>query len=628
MHLDPKNILSKYWGYEDFRPMQQEIITSLMLGNDVLALLPTGGGKSLCFQIPILCIPDKVALVVSPLIALMKDQVYQLKQRNISAAAIYSGMSRREIDIIIENTRLAKNKLLYVSPERLQSDHFIERLKYANVAYIAVDEAHCISQWGHDFRPSYLNISEIRTYWPDAPIIAVTATANDAVAKDITEYLSLKNPDNHAQSFSRDNLSLSVIYSENKLKHVLRILINVDGTGIIYVRSRRATVEICESLRKREIKAIYYHAGLTAKEREDNQLAWQKNRCRVIVCTSAFGMGIDKSDVRFVIHLDLPPSIEEYYQEVGRGGRDGKKAFGIFIYNQEDINQARKKVASSFVEIPEIYQIYAKVCQFFGLATGAGLGEEFSFDVQEFQRLTDIPLRKIFRALKVLQENEWLQLSEYESAGSKIQVLKGKQSYYNKFKSDSIESNILKGLLRNFEGIFSAELTFDVFRFANKLDRPYKEVHASLLKLDKIGFIKYQVRDKNPRIRFLRARVRTEDLYINTSKYNRLKKLVEDRQASLINLLDFEGCRQDYILRYFDEKNIEPCGLCDNCLGMGKESFSEKQLIEMKARLKEKWAEGQSYEAIVDQFPTNKRRRIKNLLREMIDLGMLKRNHK
>ena len=404
-------VLKHYWGFNSFRPLQEEIIQSVLNGHDTLALLPTGGGKSLCFQIPAL-VKEGICIVVSPLVALMKDQVENLKSKGINAVAIYAGMGKREIDILLDNCIYGKIKFLYISPERLMSELVRVRISYMDVNLIAIDEAHCISQWGYDFRPPYLKISELREILPEVPVIALTATATAFVREDIVEKLAFKNPKVFVQSFSRKNLSYVVFDLDDKYKKLMDIVTNVRGSGLVYVRNRRETSEVALFLQRNGIAADFYHAGLERDERSRKQEEWKRNQIRVMVATNAFGMGIDKPDVRFVVHLDLPESLEAYYQEAGRGGRDEHRAFAVLLANQSDQLALRAKYTDSFPAVEEIKKTYHYLGSYFQLAYGAGEGLNFNFDLADFCKRFKLGVIKTIAALKFLEHDEYITLSE------------------------------------------------------------------------------------------------------------------------------------------------------------------------------------------------------------------------
>ena len=453
MEKSPLDILKQYWGYESFRPLQEDIIQSVLQGRDTLALLPTGGGKSLCYQIPALC-RDGICIVVSPLIALMKDQVQQLQDRNISAVAVYAGMHYRDIDRVFDNCAHGHYKLLYLSPERLTTELARERIKRMRVNLLAVDEAHCVSQWGYDFRPPYLQIPEIREWLPGVPVLALTATATQPVVTDIQEKLAFKNQQVFFQSFARDNLSFAVVQEDAKDQKLLEILRKIPGCAVVYVRNRRRTKEIAQLLRQNRIAADYYHAGLNMEERSAKQDAWIRNKTRVIVATNAFGMGIDKPDVRLVVHMDLPDSLEAYYQEAGRGGRDGKRAFAVLLYNQADKQMLERSLELSFPDMPLIRQVYQALGHYYQLAVGGGEGQSFDFDIVHFCESFRLDAAKVLPCLQLLEQAGWLSLSESVFTPSALMIKVSKESLYDFQLKHPRFDPLLKTILRTYQGAF------------------------------------------------------------------------------------------------------------------------------------------------------------------------------
>ena len=465
--MTPREILKQYWGHDDFRPMQEEIITSVLQGHDTLALLPTGGGKSVCFQVPALA-AEGICVVVSPLIALMKDQVENLKTKGIQAIAIVSGMGRREVDIALDNCIYGPIKFLYISPERLASDLVRERIRYMNVNLFAVDEAHCISQWGYDFRPSYLKIADLRELHPKVPVLALTATATAQVREDIQEKLLFKQPDVYQKSFERRNLRYVVQNTENKLKKLLDVANGIQGSGIVYVRSRKETFEIAKFYNENYIKADYYHAGLPIDERSAKQEAWKTNRTRIIVATNAFGMGIDKPDVRFVIHKDIPESLEAYYQEAGRGGRDEQRAYGVLLYNRTDRVKEEKKFQLSFPSVEEIKRIYHHLANYCQLAYEAGEGESFDLDLGEFCARHQLDAIKTLNALKFLEQDEYVSFNESVYLPSRFRFEVLNEELYNFQIQNPGWDAFIKTLLRSYGGSFENYVRLKEFDLARR----------------------------------------------------------------------------------------------------------------------------------------------------------------
>ena len=484
------HILSKYWGFSKFRALQEDIIQSVLDGKDTLALMPTGGGKSLCFQVPALLKPG-ICIVVSPLIALMKDQVENLKEKGIKAIAVISGMGKREVDIALDNCIYGDIKFLYLSPERLLSELVRVRLRHMQVNLIAIDEAHCISQWGYDFRPSYLHLAELREIHPNVPILALTATATERVAADIQLKLNFKQAQIFRKSFERKNLSYLVYNEENKLRKLFSIAKNVKGTGIVYVRNRRETQEVARQLTMQGISADFYHAGLDTPLRMKKQTAWKNSEVKVIVATNAFGMGIDKSDVRFVVHLDLPESLEAYYQEAGRGGRDEKKAYAVLLYNNSDVFQLKNRFEQQYPSIEEIKQIYHHLGNYYQLAFGAGEGLSLEFDLADFCNRFKLDPFRTLHALKFLEHDEYIALTETVFLASRVQVLSGSADLYRFQVEQPAYDQFIKVLLRSYGGIFDQLSAVKESDLGKRLGINKNEVVKILQKLQTLQIINY-----------------------------------------------------------------------------------------------------------------------------------------
>ncbi len=563
----PESILKQYWGYDQFRNPQREIIRAVLERRDVLALLPTGGGKSICFQVPGMMM-DGITLVISPLIALMQDQVHQLKRRGIQALAVYSGMSRQEIDIALDNCVYGKYKFLYLSPERLRTEIFIERFRKMNVSFVAVDEAHCISQWGYDFRPPYLQIAALRDIKPELRFLALTATATKVVREDIQDKLAFKDPLVFQKSFSRDNLSFVVRKTENKEKKILEVLRNVPGTAIIYVRSRKATVDLARWLDRQKISATFYHAGLTHDEREKRQEEWISNKTRVMVATNAFGMGIDKADVRVVIHIDLPENPEAYYQEAGRAGRDGKKCYAVLIFHEADAVALRNKVQQSNPTLDYLKKIYQALANFFQVAAGGSEGESYDFDLDSFCSRFNFKSPAAFAALKKLEEEGLIQLSENFYRPSRLHIQMDKPRLYEFQVANAKFDPIIKSLLR----VYGAELFNDFVAISEsaigkslKIVEPM--VREQLTELANLQVLAYEAASDHPQVTFLTPRQDAERLTINTERLAQRRDLALKKMEAMINFAEqTHRCRMQVILEYFDEHAFETCGHCDVCL--------------------------------------------------------------
>lgn len=560
-----QEILKQYWNHDAFRPMQQEIIQSVLLGHDTLALLPTGGGKSVCFQVPALA-KDGICIVVSPLIALMKDQVENLKAKGIDAVSIISGMSKREIDLALDNCIYGEVKFLYLSPERLLSELVRERIKYMNVNLIAVDEAHCISQWGYDFRPPYLHIADLRELHPDVPVLALTATATAEVQDDIQLKLRFKNGNVFRKSFERKNISYAVLNGEDKSRKLLDVANGVKGCGIVYVRSRKETVEIAKFYNDNGIRADYYHAGLPMGERNSRQENWVNNRSRIIVATNAFGMGIDKPDVRFVIHKDVPESLEAYYQEAGRAGRDEHKAYAVLLYNPADRYKEEKKFELNFPPVEEIKKVYHALGTYFQLAYGTGAGISFDLDIGEFCSRYSLDAVKTLSALKFLEQDEYLAFNESVFLPSRFRFEVLNEQLYNFQIQNSGWDPFIKTLLRSYGGAFENYVRLREFDLARRTNMSVQQVIEGLNQLQAIGILNYLPQTDHPQVTYLKPRLQEKELYIN-------KRLIDERKENYRRKIEavfvystHKKCRSQMLLAYFDELDSPKCGICDICL--------------------------------------------------------------
>ncbi|HEY1038518.1 MAG TPA: ATP-dependent DNA helicase RecQ [Bacteroidia bacterium] len=559
-------ILARYWRHTAFRPGQEDIINSVLNGHDTLALLPTGGGKSICFQVPALA-KDGLCLVISPLIALMNDQVANLKSKGIKAMAITSAMNWHEIRIAFGNCINGNYKFLYISPERLQTEVFLKNLQDLNISMIAVDEAHCISQWGYDFRPSYMKIAELREHLPKVPVIALTASATEKVIEDIQLRLEFKKANVFKSTFARRNLHYIVQQEEDKIGRLFSICKRIEGTGIVYVRNRRKTVEISEILKQNGIKADYYHAGLKAEQRQAKQNDWINNQTRIIVSTNAFGMGIDKPDVRFVVHLDLPDSLEAYFQEAGRGGRDGNVSYAALLFQQLDAEQLRQSVEQSFPSFEEIRQSYQAIANYFQIAVGAGEGMSFDFDLDVICNNYKLKPSVVFNSLRFLEKEGYIALQDGGFEQSKVMLLLDKQELYNfEIKHPKFEK-VLKGLMRNYGGLFEQHAYINEFILAKRLLISIPELEDQLRRLTKLEVLEYIPKSQLPKLIFTTSRVDGKNLQLLPENYKLLKKVAIERSESVIRYATEKNiCRNRLLLTYFDEINIEDCGNCDVCL--------------------------------------------------------------
>lgn len=563
-------VLKQYWGFDTFRALQEEIVQSVLDGNDTLALMPTGGGKSICFQVPALLQPG-ICVVVSPLIALMKDQVENLKERGIEAVAIVSGMGKREVDILLDNCVYGKIKFLYISPERLSSPLVQERIRHMNVNLFAIDEAHCISQWGYDFRPPYLQLAELRQLHSKVPILALTATATQQVADDIVSKLAFKKGFQvFRKSFERSNLSYVVAKEENKLKRLLKLVNTVKGSGIVYVRNRRETQELARQLALEGIKADFYHAGLAAEVRSQKQDDWKANKLRVIVATNAFGMGIDKPDVRFVAHMDLPESLEAYYQEAGRAGRDEKKSYAVLLYTDSDVKALERKLAQGSPSLADIQLVYHQLGNHFQVAYGAGEGLLFPFDLAEFCKKYKLEPIKTINILKVLSLEGYVGLTESVYLPSRLQVVVDYEALYSFQLSNTAYEPLIKTLLRSYGGLYDQYVPIKEQDLAKRLKITAIQVTQMLTKLNDMQLIAYEPKTDQPQVQFIRPRVDRTHLGIDYTFLAQRQAIYKKQVESVLSYANEPICRSQQLLYYFDEHTKETCGVCDICIGARK----------------------------------------------------------
>ncbi|PCH98023.1 MAG: recombinase RecQ [Gammaproteobacteria bacterium] len=584
--MDIHQILLKYWGHKTFRPLQEDIINAALEGKDTLALLPTGGGKSICFQIPAMA-KEGICIVVSPLIALMKDQVENLLKRNIKAVAIYSGMTKREIDITLDNCAYGDIKFLYISPERIETELFKARYKKMNVNLIAVDESHCISQWGYDFRPSYLNIANLREQNPDVPFMALTATATPEVVIDIQKQLKFKEENALQKSFERKNLAYAVLKEEDKLNRILKILKKVQGTSVIYVRSRKKTKEIALFLLKNGVSADFYHAGLSNDERTTKQSNWINNITRVIVSTNAFGMGIDKPNVRSVIHIDLPDSLEAYFQEAGRGGRDEKKAYAILLFEEADRIDLEKRIVNSFPEIDAIKKVYQSLANYFQIPIGAALNESYSLNIIEFCQQYNLEVYTTFNCLKFLEKEGYLIFSETNHNGSRIKFEVSKDVLYEFQVKNNKFDLFIKTILRSYAGLFENFAKIDEFEIAKRIKTTKEKVVKALQYLSHLEIISYLEQTNQPQLTYLTERLDIKDVKISAQHYHDRKEIAIKKMESVIFFATAKHkCRSEILLNYFGEKDIYRCGVCDVCLERNKLELSDIEFSSVSNQVK------------------------------------------
>ena len=562
---DYLSILRQYWGYDSFRGIQQDIIESIGSGKDTLGLMPTGGGKSVTFQVPALAM-DGMCLVITPLIALMKDQVRHLREQNIRALTIYAGMTRSEINQIFDNAIFGDYKFLYVSPERLETEMFRQRLKQMHISMIVVDESHCISQWGYDFRPSYLHIAEIRDYMPEVPILALTATATPEVVTDIQKQLHFRKENVFRMSFERTNLAYVVRQIDDKRGELLHILRSVSGSAIIYVRNRKRTKEVAEMLQHERISATYYHAGLEQVQRDMHQREWQEGKCRVIVATNAFGMGIDKPDVRLVIHIDLPDSIEAYFQEAGRAGRDGKKSYAVMLYNAADLTTLRRRVAESFPEKDYIREVYEKLQFYYQMAMGDGLGCVKEFKIDDFCVKFKLFPVQADSALRILTQAGYITYTDEQQRGSRLMFTLQRDDLYRLHQLSDEADRLIQTTLRCYTGLFSDYAYIDEELLALRTYLTHDQVYQIFRHLSQQHIVSYIPAKSTPYIIYTRERVDKERLVIPATVYEERKERMKKRIDEMINYVQDEvTCRSRLLLKYFGEENSHECGLCDVC---------------------------------------------------------------
>ncbi len=616
-----KQVLKSIWGYDEFRSPQLDIIQSIVSQQDTIALLPTGGGKSLCYQVPGLIIPGKV-VVVSPLISLMLDQVKALNERGVTAKALHSGLMRNEIDLILDNFVHGPLKFLYISPERIATEEFQVRYFMANVGMIAIDEAHCISQWGHDFRPSYLKISILRELKPHVPLIALTATATPKIVGDISDQLYLKNPNILSKSFARDNISFTVIKTDDKLGELLKILNLIKGSTIIYLRSRNGCAKIAGVLEDNGYTSTIYHAGLSFEQREAHQKKWMQNKVRIIVATNAFGMGIDKKDVRLVIHLDVVSSVEDYYQEAGRAGRDGDQSHAIAILNRDDLYSAAKVNETSYPELSEIEHIYAAMCRKLKIAVGAGVGKSYYLDFDLFCIEHKINIMKFRSVLRLLEKQGWLEVNEGFSLPDKATALCRPSDARDFYKEEDPRGIVLTELLRSYPGLWDVDaIEINATQLALKVEMEKNTVVHLLKVLQREGMIWYQEWEKVPEIIFHYPRPKREDFKIDEVKYIEQKKESLRRLHYMVQYFTGSVCRQKVLLEYFGEQ-ASNCEKCDICRGSNETQYTVAEKKKVIASIYE-FAQSPSVKEVIMQWPYNKRKRIEQCISDLKEEGYL-----
>lgn len=620
--MTPREILEKYWHYDHFRPLQEEIIDSVLAGKDTLALLPTGGGKSLCYQIPALA-TDGICLVISPLIALMKDQVRMLTEKHIKAKYLVSGMSHREIEIILNNCIHHDVKLLYVSPERLQSRLFIDHLRQMKVNLIAVDEAHCISQWGYDFRPPYCEIARIRQYLPNVPVIALTATATPEVVDDIRQRLEFRNGNVFRSSHLRPSLSYSVFQEDDKVGKMMRIINNVGGSGIVYVRNRRRTLELSRLLNDNNIPAAAYHAGIPIKERDQRQKEWQKSPNGVMVATNAFGMGIDKPDVRFIIHYDLPESPEAYFQEAGRAGRDGRKAYAVLLYQQSDINRLRESLETDFPAPNYIRNVYRAICNYYQIPVGSGQDSQYDFDLEKVCNSYGLNAYMVFRSLTFLEREGLICLPDHNELQSRLYITIGKEELYRFQLAHRDIGDMLTAILRLYGGLFTDFTPISESVIAQRCGKTETQVYNMLKELNRLQIAEFRPKTIKPQIIFTSPRIDIKDIYVSDRNYKDLKNAAEKRREAMIAYAENNSeCRSRQLLRYFGETQSCDCGVCDVCIAKKKTSRNrlDDEIIYILA------ASPLTIKQLSQRLPKIAKDELTSTVRRLLDRGVLQTN--
>ena len=587
MNEESRKILTRYWGYTKFRPKQEEIINAVLKGHDTLALMPTGGGKSLTFQVPAM-VMEGICLVITPLIALMRDQVHHLKALGIPAAAIYSGMFHDEVDAIASGCLHGRYKFLYLSPERLTADNFRDFIARLNVNLITVDEAHCISQWGYDFRPPYLKIAEIREFFPDIPVLALTATATPDTVVDIMEKLRFKTPNIIKAGFERKNLSYNIFKENDKTGRLLALLKKGKGSTIVYVRSRRKTRDLAEIINKNGFSATYYHAGLDGATRTRRQREWAAGKVRVMVSTNAFGMGIDKSDVRQVIHYDLPDSIESYFQEAGRAGRDLKPAWASLLYNSRDVTDAKKRYEASFPPIKTIRKIYNQLGNYFDIAVGSGENTGFDFEISHFCKQYEFDLLETYSAIKLLEKEGFLIYSETSGRYSKLKITMNKSELYRFMVENPYEDHLVKEILRSYAGIFTDYININEKILAKRVSMEPSKIVDMLTDLSKKKVLSYIPIRRKPQLIFVYQRLDADYLQLSKENYDLRKQAAGKRLQALLDFITSGlQCRSIQLLRYFGEKTNHRCGICDVCRKQSRTELNDVEIANIVSHLKE-----------------------------------------
>ncbi|MCB0429700.1 MAG: RecQ family ATP-dependent DNA helicase [Flavobacteriales bacterium] len=623
--MNPKQILTQYWGYSSFRPLQEEIIQSVLDGKDTLALLPTGGGKSICYQVPALTLPG-ICIVISPLIALMKDQTEALVKKGISAKALVAGMGHREVDTILDNCIYGKIKLLYLSPERLLSPLVQARLAKMKVNLLAVDEAHCVSQWGHDFRPAYLQIASIRKFWPKTPLLALTATATEEVAADVTKQLLMHDTRVLRKSFARPNLSYQVKNTEDKEGYLLQWIRKNKGSGIVYVRTRKHTRDIASLLARAGIKASFYHAGLPGEERQMRQEQWMAGRIQVMVCTNAFGMGIDKPDVRFVVHMDMPDQVESYMQEAGRAGRDEKPAVAMLLHNRADHIELLERINASHPPFEDIRAVYQALGNFFQLPVGSGEDTSHDFDIGLFCERFQYKPAHVFHCLRVLERAGYVMLREDMFQPSRLQFLLSRQELYGYQVSHQSMDAFIKLVLRSYPGLFDDLVPVREEDLARRSHLAPQQVRDALTRMHKEEVVDYQPRKEIPQVYFPKERLHEKNLHIPPEFLKNRKELAMRRAESMIYYVtSVTRCRSIMLQAYFGEKDAKRCGVCDVCIDRNPLQLNDIEFEQVSGQLKTLLKEkNMSLSDVIQHIEGSNQDRVIKVIQWLMDHGKIK----
>jgi len=617
-----ESVLKQYWGFDHFRPKQAEVIETVADGNDAVVIMPTGGGKSVCYQVPGL-MKEGICIVVSPLIALMKDQVEQLTKRGIKAAAVFSGLSHREIDIMLDNAIYGDTKFLYISPERIETDMFRERVQKMQINLIAIDEAHCISQWGYDFRPSYMNIAGLRELLPSVPFIALTASATPEVQEDIVEKAGLNQPKVFRTSFKRMNLSYVARKVENKAAKLMEVLSNLGGSGIIYVRSRKKTVQLAKLLMDNGYEATSYHAGLKPDVRSERQKLWMDGEVPVMVSTNAFGMGIDKASVRFVIHWDIPESLEAYYQEAGRAGRDGKMSYAVLLYTPADLGRIKSNLTRKFPPPADIKSVYNALCNYLKVATGSGFMMSFDFDLMQFVQTFRLEMVKTYNILKILEQEGYLLLSDSIHLPSRLKFTINKKDLYRFQVEHEKWDGLVQALLRTYGGIMDHYITISEKYLSERLKVPVDKMKKNLLELKKKGVLNYIPYKTNPSLTFLKNRLEDRSIILNRDFWELRKKVAGEKATAILSYCKEEDeCKQVFIATYFGEENATRCGKCSSCIA--KKSIRGDEAIQSGKILRRlKPGEWKDVEEIVNGLGFHERDQVMRSIRHLAEEGKI-----